>query len=67
MKLTNVVKDDKLPLRDNKIIKPWELLLVDLCGPCKIKCAFEEAEEGVQKQTKIIQIWALTMIDEGSS
>ena len=31
MKLTNVVKDDMLPLRDDKVIKPLELLSVDLC------------------------------------
>jgi len=67
MNLTNVVKDGKLPLRDDKVIKPWELLSVNLYGPWKVKYEFEEAEEGVQKQTKIIQIWALTMIDEGSS
>ena len=67
MKLTNVVKDDKLPLRDDKVIKPWELLSVDLCGPWKIKCEFEEAEEGVQLQTRRVKIWTLTMIDEGSS
>jgi len=67
MKLTNVVKDGELPLRDDKIIKPWELLSVDLCGPCKIKCEFEEVEPDVAIQTKTVQIWALTMIDEGSS
>ena len=52
MKLTNVVKNGKLPLRDDKVIEHWELLSVDLCGPWKIKCEFEETEEGVQKQTK---------------
>ena len=67
MKLTNVVKDGKLPLRDDKVIKHWELLLVDLCGQMKVKCKFEEAEERVSIQTKTVQIWALTMIDEGSS
>ena len=67
MKLTNVVKDGKLPLRNDKVIKPWELLLVDLCRPWKIKCEFEEAEEGLSIQSKIAQIWALMMIDEGSS
>ena len=67
MKLTNVVKDGKLPLRDDKVIKPWEFLSVDLCRPWKIKCEFEEAEEEVSMQTKTVQLWALTMIDEESS
>ena len=67
MKLTNVVKDGKLPLRDDKVIKPWELLSVDLCGQWKIIYEFEEAEEGVAKQTKIVQIRGLTKIDEGPS
>ena len=61
MKLTNVVKYGKLPLKENKLIKPWELLSVDLCGPWRIKYKFEEPEV-----TKIAIIWALTMIDEGS-
>ena len=47
MKSTNVVKDRNLPLRDDKIIKSWELLLVDLYGPWKIKCDFEEVEPDV--------------------
>ena len=67
MKLTNVVKDGKIPLRDDKIIKPWELLSIDLCGPWKVTCEYEEAEEGVATQTKTVRIWALTMIDDGSS
>ena len=67
MKLTNVVKDGKIPLREDKVIKPWDLLSVDLCGPCEVKCDFEEVEEGVSMQTKTLRIWALTMIDEGSS
>ena len=33
MKLTNIVKDGKMPLKDDKMIKPWELLSVDICGP----------------------------------
>ena len=61
MKLTNVVKDGKLPLKEDKVIKPWELLSVDLCGPWTIKCEFD-----VPKQIKTVKIWALTMIDEGS-
>ena len=32
-KVTNIVKDDKMPLKDDKLIKSWELLSVDLCGP----------------------------------
>ena len=52
MKLTKVVKDGKIPLRDDKVIKPWELLSVDLCGPWKVTCEFEEAEAGVDMQTK---------------
>ena len=43
------------------------LLLVDLCGPWKVKCDFEDAEEGLAVQTKTARILALTMIDEGSS
>ena len=66
-KLTNIVKDGKLPLRDDKIVKPWDLLAVDLCGPWKIDCEFEETEENPSRQTRTAQIWALTMIDEGSS
>ena len=30
-------------------------------------CEYEEAEEGVATQTKTVRIWALTIIDEGSS
>ena len=56
MKLTSVIKDGKLPLRDDKIIKSWELLLVDLCGPWKSKCEFEEAELDPAIQMKMIQI-----------
>ena len=33
IKLIHVMKDGKLPLRDDKIIKHWELLSVDLYGP----------------------------------
>ena len=60
MKLTNVVKDSKLPLKENKLIKPRELLSVGLYGPWKIKCKFEEREV-----IKTVRIWALTMIYEG--
>ena len=66
MKLTNVVKDGKIPSKENKLVKPWEVLSVDLCGPWKIKCIFEEAEKDAKKQTRAAIIWALTMIDEGS-
>ena len=66
MKLTNVVKDGKIPPKENKLVKPWEVLSVDLCGPWKIKCIFEEAEKDAKKQTRAAIIWALTMIDEGS-
>jgi hypothetical protein len=61
MKLTNVVKDGQLPLKEDKVIKPWEILSVDLCGPWNIKCEFD-----VPKQVKTIKIWALKIIDEGS-
>ena len=61
MKLTNVIKDGQLPLKEDKVIKPWELLSVDLCGPWNIKCQFD-----VPQQTREVKIWALTMIDEGS-
>ena len=42
MKYTNVLKDGKLPLRDDKIIMPWEILSVDLYGPWKIKYEVEK-------------------------
>ena len=32
MKVRNIVKNGKIPLKDDNLIKPWELLLVDLCG-----------------------------------
>ena len=67
MKLTKVVKDGKLPLRDDKIIKPWEIISVELCRPWKIKCEFEETEYDKPNKVKTTQIWALSMIDEGSS
>ena len=54
-------------MRDDKSIKPWEILSVDLCGPWKIKYEFEETESDGPNQIKTAQIWALTMIDEGSS
>ena len=66
MKLTNVVKDGKIPPKENKLVKPWEVLSVDLCGPWKIKCIFEEAEKDAKQQTRAAIIWVLTMIDEGS-
>ena len=66
MKLTNVAKDGKLPLREDKVIKHWEILLVDLCGPWKIKVEFEESEPNCATQIKTVQIWALTIIDKGS-
>jgi len=61
MKLTNVIKDGQLPLKDVKVIKPLELVLVDLCGPWSINHKFD-----LPKQIKAVKIWALTMIDEGS-
>ena len=61
-KLTNVVKDGKMPLREDKLIKPWDLLSVDLCGLWIVKCEFEEPQ-----QIQEMKIWALTMIDEGLS
>ena len=67
MKPTNVVKDGKLPLRDDKVIKPWELLSVDLCGPWKVQYKFKEAEEGASMQANTVQIWTLTMIGERSN
>lgn len=45
MKLTNVVKDGKIPLREDKIIKPWDLLSVDLCESWIVKCGFEEPQQ----------------------
>ena len=44
MKFINVVKDGKMPLKDDKLTKPWELLSVNLCGSWTIKCEFEEQE-----------------------
>lgn len=67
MKVTNVVKDGKLPLCKDKTIKPWELLSVNLCGPQKINCEFEEIEKNTSRQVRTAQIWALTMINECSS
>ena len=45
MKLTNVVKDSKLSLKEDKLIKSWDLLSVDLCGPWIVKCEFEEPQQ----------------------
>ena len=61
-KLTNVVKDGKLPLKEDKLIKLWDLLSVDLCGPWIVKYKFEEPQ-----QLQEVKIWTLTMIDERSS
>lgn len=61
MKLTNVVKDGKLPLMDDKVAKPWELLSVDLYGPWTIKWQLD-----VTKKTQIVKVWALIMINERS-
>lgn len=62
MKLANVVKDRQLPLNEDMVIKPWELLLVNLCGPWTIKCRFD-----IPKQVRTVKVWApLTMLDEGS-
>ena len=52
MKHTNVVKDGKLPLRDDKVIKPWELLLIDVYGPWKIKCESEEWKKEYRNKQK---------------
>lgn len=41
MKLSNVVEDNQLQLKKDKVIQLWELLLVDLCGPWTIKYNFE--------------------------
>ena len=62
MKLTNVVKDGKMALKEDKQIKPWDLLSVDLCEPWTVKCNFEEPQH-IQE----VRIWALTMIDKGSN
>ena len=61
MKLTNIVKDGQLPIKEDKLVKPQELLPVDLCGPWKIKCELEE-----EQKTITVSIQALTVIDEGS-
>lgn len=67
MKLTNMVKYAKLPLREDRVIMLWELHSVDLCGPWMIKCEFEETKADSPNQIKTAQKWALIMIDEGSS
>ena len=55
-------KDGKVPLKEDKLIRPWDSLSVDLCGPWIVKCEFEEPQ-----QIQEVKIWALTMIGEGSS
>ena len=62
MKGTNVVKVGKLPLKEDKLIKPWYLLSVDLCSPWIVKCEFKEPQ-----QIQEVKIWTLTIIDKGSS
>ena len=57
-----MVKGDKLPLKEDKLIKPWDQLSVDLCGPWIVKYEFEEPQ-----QLQEVKIWALTMIDERSN
>ena len=43
--LTNIVKEGKMPLKNDKLIKSWELLSVNLYGPWTLKCEFKEPEE----------------------
>ena len=71
-KLTNVVKDGQLPLKQEDLHKPFDLLSVDLCGPWQIKCTFAKTratknKKSYTRKTTVVQIWALTMIDEASS
>ena len=67
MKLKYIVKDGKVPLKNDTLIRPWELLSVNLCGSWTVKYEFEEAEGNSSAQTRIFKFWTLTMIDEGSS
>ena len=71
-KLTNIVKDGKLPLKQAYKLRPFDLLSVDLCGPWKIKYTFAKTRATKNKisytrKTIIMSIWALTMIDEATS
>ena len=45
MKLTNVVKDGKLQLKEDKLNKPWDILSVGLWGPWIVKCEFKEPQQ----------------------
>ena len=81
-KSTNKKKQGKIPLKDEREIKPFKTLTVDLCGPWPIQATVEEKVETNQKsantnrkrnskteivtRTKRAQIWALTIVDEGS-
>ena len=56
-----------MPLKNDKLIRPLELLSVSICGSLILKCEFEEAEENSSEHTRIVKFWALTMIDEESS
>ena len=53
MKLTNVIKDGKVPLKEDQLIRPWDSLSVDLYGPWIVKCEFEEPQ-----QIQEVKIWA---------
>ena len=52
MKLANVVKDDKLPLRDDKIIKHWELLSIDFFGPWKKNVGLKKRKKECRNKQK---------------
>lgn len=60
MKLTNVVKDEKILLNEDTLVRLWGLPSVDTCGRWNIKCEFVEPTE-----VRTVKIWALAMIDKG--
>ena len=66
-KLTNVVKDGQLPLKQEDLHKPFDLLSVDLCGPWQIKCTFAKTratknKKSYTRKTIVVQIWAITIL-----
>ena len=65
-KTSNIVKDGKIPIKEQQELQPFDLLSVDLCGPWKCRFAIEiiTDDDKVAIKTKEARIWALTMIDE---
>ena len=44
-KTTNIVKDGKIPLKEQQDLKIFDLLSVDLCGPWKCRFTIERKAE----------------------